>query len=134
MPAARAFARHGLTAAGASEDVVDRMVLAVAEACNNAILHAGGDEFTVAVSAEGGRIVVTVSDDGSGFRPPARWSMPGPHSLGQRGLALMNALVDHVDVASTAQGTTVTLAHAFPVPGGTDASVPASGQRSSLAG
>ena len=89
------------------------MVLAVAEACNNAILHAEGDDFTVSVAVERGRALVTVADHGAGFVPPARPSMPGPHATGHRGLALMQALVDDVDVVSDRAGTTVMLAQAF---------------------
>jgi serine/threonine-protein kinase RsbW len=111
--AARGFARRTLTAAGVSPDVVDPMILAVAEACNNAILHADGHDFTVTVSVDNARAVVSVSDDGRGFSPPAQPSMPHPQATGHRGLALMGAMVDHVDVVSTGHGTTVTLMHAL---------------------
>jgi anti-sigma regulatory factor (Ser/Thr protein kinase) len=134
VPVARGFTRRALTTAGVRADVVDRMVLAVAEACNNATLHAAGDDFTVTVSVDTARVVVTISDDGDGFLPPARPSMPHPQSTGHRGLALMRAMVDHVDVVSTGQGTTVTLMHvAAPLDGvaGNGAGDPA---RSSLAG
>ena len=94
-------------------DIVEQLVLAVAEACNNAILHAEGDDFTVSVVVDGGRAIVTVSDHGAGFVPPARPSMPGPHATGNRGLALMQALVDDVDVVSDRAGTTVMLAQSF---------------------
>ena len=88
-------------------------MLAVAEACNNAILHAGGDEFTVSVVVDEGRAVVTVIDRGAGFVPPSQPTMPGPLATGHRGLALMQALVDDVDVVSDAAGTTVMLAQAL---------------------
>ena len=39
--------------------------------------------------------------------------MPGPHATGHRGLALMEALVDDVDVVSDRAGTTVMLAQSF---------------------
>ena len=39
--------------------------------------------------------------------------MPGPQATGQRGLALMQALVDEVDVVSDRAGTTVMLAQSF---------------------
>jgi serine/threonine-protein kinase RsbW len=99
--------------AAVPSDIVEQLVLAVAEACNNAILHAAGDDFTVSVVVDGGRAIVTVSDHGAGFVPPARPSMPGPHATGNRGLALMQALVDDVDVVSDAAGTTVMLAQSF---------------------
>ena len=49
VPAARAFVDHGLRSAGVSRDLADNLVQAVAEACNNAILHAAGDTFSVGV-------------------------------------------------------------------------------------
>lgn len=114
VPAARGFAQHVLASAGTPADVVERIVLAVAEACNNAILHAGGDDFTVSILVDGGRALVSISDDGKGFDPPARPSMPGPQATGRRGLALMRALVDAVHVTSSGRGTTVALMQAFP--------------------
>jgi serine/threonine-protein kinase RsbW len=113
VPSARAFAAHALVSAAVPPDIVEHLVLAVAEACNNAILHAEGDDFTVSVVVEGGRALVTVADHGAGFVPPAHPSMPGPHATGHRGLALMQALVDDVDVVSDRAGTTVMLAQAF---------------------
>ena len=62
VPSARAYVRHALRSAGAPADTLDRLVLAVAEACNNAILHAGGDVFTVSVVVEGSRAMVAVAD------------------------------------------------------------------------
>jgi serine/threonine-protein kinase RsbW len=113
VPSARAFAAHTLVSAAVPSDIVEQLVLAVAEACNNAILHAAGDDFTVSVVVDGGRALVTVTDHGTGFVPPARPSMPGPHATGHRGLALMQALVDDVDVVSDAAGTTVMLTQSF---------------------
>jgi serine/threonine-protein kinase RsbW len=113
VPSARAFAAHALASAAVPSDIVEQLVLAVAEACNNAILHAEGDDFTVSVFVEGGRALVTVTDHGAGFIPPARPSMPGPRATGHRGLALMQALVDDVDVVSDRAGTTVMLAQSF---------------------
>jgi serine/threonine-protein kinase RsbW len=113
VPSARAFAARALVSAAVPPDVVEQLVLAVAEACNNAILHAEGDEFTVTVIVDGGRALVAVADHGAGFVPPARPSMPGPQATGHRGLALMQALVDDVDVVSDRAGTTVMLAQSF---------------------
>jgi serine/threonine-protein kinase RsbW len=113
VPSARAFAAHALVSAAVPSDIVEQLVLAAAEACNNAILHAEGDDFTVSVVVEGDRALVTVADHGAGFIPPSRPSMPSPHATGHRGLALMEALVDDVDVVSDRAGTTVMLAQSF---------------------
>lgn len=134
VPAARAFARRILTSEGTSADVADHIVQAAAEACNNAILHARGADFTVTVVIEAARIVVSVSDDGDGFTPPARAAMPAPQSTGRRGLALMEAMVDHVDVVSDGHGTTVTLMQLRDALGGANGAVVTGRARPSLAG
>lgn len=89
--------------------MAERIELAAAEACNNAILHARGSAFTVNVVIDDGQVVVTVADDGEGFEPPGSSTMPSPQTIGQRGLPLMRALVDEVDVTSDGDGTTVVL-------------------------
>ena len=91
--------------------MAEPLVLAVAEACNNAILHAGGDHFGVSILVEGTDCTIVVSDTGQGFVPPVRAEMPAPDAPGNRGLALMQALVDRVEVDSSQAGTTVVLAH-----------------------
>lgn len=114
VPAARGFIDHALRSAGVPHDATDRLVQAVAEACNNAILHAAGDTFTVTVDVAAGVCTLSVSDLGRGFEPPEHAQMPSPHSVDHRGLALMEALVDHVNVSSTPAGTTVVLVHETP--------------------
>ena len=116
VPSARAFVDHALRSASVPPDVADTLVLAVAEACNNAILHAAGDTFTVAVSVDESTCTLIVSDLGSGFRPPRHAYMPAPEAVGQRGLALMEALVDRVKVSSSPAGTTVILVHDIAAP------------------
>jgi serine/threonine-protein kinase RsbW len=113
VPSARAFVRHALGATGAPPETLDPLVLAVAEACNNAILHAAGDAFGLSLVVQGSRCTVTVSDAGAGFIPPDRPRMPAPEAIGHRGLALMQALVDRVQVSSDAGGTTVVIEQAL---------------------
>lgn len=107
--AARAFVRETLSSHGVGDDAVDRMVAAAGEACNNAIVHAAGDSFGLHVAVRPGVCTVSVSDLGPGFAVPADPEMPGPDELDHRGLALMNALVDHVKVASSPIGTELML-------------------------
>jgi serine/threonine-protein kinase RsbW len=109
VPSARAFVRHALRSSDAPPETLDPLVLAVAEACNNAILHAAGEAFGVSLVVQGSQCTVTVSDAGSGFVPPERPRMPAPEAMSHRGLALMEALVDRVQVSSNAGGTTVVL-------------------------
>jgi len=114
VPAARAFVDHALRSAGVAPAVADSLVQAAAEACNNAILHAAGATFTISVDVAAGVCTLTVSDVGHGFDPPAHARMPSPQSVDHRGLALMEALVDQVNVSSTPAGTTVVLVHDAP--------------------
>jgi anti-sigma regulatory factor (Ser/Thr protein kinase) len=113
VPSARAFVRHALSGTGVPCGLLDPLVLAVAEACNNAILHAGGEAFGVTITIEAGHCIIVVSDTGEGFVPPLRAEMPAPDAPGHRGLALMQALVDRVEVQSSEAGTTVVLAHSL---------------------
>jgi serine/threonine-protein kinase RsbW len=109
VPAVRAVVGQALRSAGVTGDEREQVVLAAAEACNNAVLHATGDTFTVAVAVNETRCTITISDRGQGFYPPRRARMPSPEAVDHRGLALMQELVDHVKVSSSPAGTTVVL-------------------------
>jgi serine/threonine-protein kinase RsbW len=76
----------------------------VCEACNNAIEHAypaSAATFTVEISRADGDAVIVVRDTGT-WRP-ARPGVDG------RGLLLMRALMDTVEIDRAASGTTVRL-------------------------
>ncbi len=90
-------------------DVVERLVLATAEACNNAITHSACATYAVTVEVRAGICIISVIDSGAGFDVPDTFEMPEPHAVSRRGLALMCALVKDVEVTSTAAGTTVVL-------------------------
>lgn len=113
VPAARSFVRTTLLPLALSPDAQDRLVLAAAEACNNVVLHAECDSFTVSVSRDDRSCVIDISDSGHGFYVPASFDMPPASEVGRRGLALMQALVDRVQVASSPMGTVVMLAQAL---------------------
>ena len=90
-------------------DLVERLVLATVEACNNAITHSECSTYAVTVDVCGATCVIAVIDSGAGFDVPESFEMPAPHEVSRRGLALMKALVDDVEVTSTRAGTTVVL-------------------------
>ena len=106
-PSLRAFRgalRRWLAAGGAERDVVQDVTMAANEALQNAIEH--GHALTrravdVVLDRSDGSIVVTVTDHG-------RWREPRTTTRG-RGLPLMRALMDSVEVDPGASGTTVTL-------------------------
>lgn len=108
VPAARAFVKHSLRSVGASHDTVERLELAMAEACNNVVLHAAGPTFCVEVAVTAGLATVVIADDGAGFVLRER-VMPAAHATGCRGIPLMQALVERVDMSSDSAGTTVVL-------------------------
>jgi anti-sigma regulatory factor (Ser/Thr protein kinase) len=101
---AQELRRNGITG-----ELLDRLVLASAEACNNAILHSASHSYDVSVAVDQATCTVTVRDEGAGFDVPELMEMPAPDAVSQRGLALMCVLVDDVDVTSTDTGTTVVL-------------------------
>lgn len=63
----------------------------------------------VTVDIDGNLCTVTVTDAGSGFEVPERFEMPAPDAVSRRGLAIMGALVDDVEVTSNTSGTKVVL-------------------------
>jgi anti-sigma regulatory factor (Ser/Thr protein kinase) len=80
------------------------IILAVNEACANAVEHAYSPapaEFEVRASKADGEVLFVVSDRG-------RWRGPRGSNRG-RGLAIMNAAMDEVDLNSSAEGTEITM-------------------------
>jgi PAS domain S-box-containing protein len=95
---------------GASEEDVEVAQMACHEACANAIEHAygfGEGTFTIDGRMENGKVVLEVSDDGTWIERPGGGV---PHR--GRGLALMEALMDAVQVSHDGRGTTVRMERA----------------------
>ena len=100
----RRILRRWLAFHGAGEEELHDVVVACQEACANAVEHAYGPGhayFEVEADHLESRIRVTVRDQGH-WRPP-RGSHRG------RGLPLMRALMDSVDVDHGTEGTVVVL-------------------------
>ncbi|HYH27846.1 MAG TPA: ATP-binding protein [Actinomycetota bacterium] len=91
----RTFVRERAAEAGLAEHRSADIVLAVSEACANAILHSGTDELTIDWDIEDDRIVVTIRDNGV-FR--RRVPMPEVEGVGGHGIPLMMALVDGIEI------------------------------------
>lgn len=96
--------------AGASDEVLQAIALAVSEIITNGVVHAyeGVERGQVAVSCrvEGERFIVEVADEGVGIGRAADSSGMG------HGLALVGALVQRLDIAPgpARRGTVVTMA------------------------
>lgn len=99
---ARGFVEVTLRLVGVTASSIAELRLAVGEACANAVQHAqGSTAFEVAIKVDATSCTVTVSDNGVGFDASTlRPEMPGPHAPRGRGIPLMNASVDAVDVHS----------------------------------
>jgi PAS domain S-box-containing protein len=115
IPARLSDIRHRLAdwlrRASVPESLAADIVLVVNEACSNSVEHAyrGREPGTMRVQAalNDRHIHVQVTDSGSWKTPPAD---PGTRG---RGLLLMRALSERVDVDGTAEGTTLAMRFAF---------------------
>jgi anti-sigma regulatory factor (Ser/Thr protein kinase) len=99
--------RRWLPAAAIDDNAAQEVLLAVGEAAANAAEHASGNgtrqvELTVTARLTKAGLALSVADDGC-------WHQAAPAARQGRGngIALMNALVDHVEITSTGQGTKV---------------------------
>lgn len=114
VPVARHLAAYTLREVGADPVDVADVELALTEACTNVLDHAGpGDAYNVTVTVRSDRCEVRIVDLGPGF---AHDHLPGgePAAERGRGLTLMRALMDAVEVQSDAGcGTLVTLIKAI---------------------
>jgi PAS domain S-box-containing protein len=101
----RALLRRWLAQAEASDGDVHAIVMACSETCTNAIEHAGAapdDTISFEAVLHDGEVDVTVRDRG-------RWRSSRPPSDQGRGLELIEALMDDVQLETAADGTTVRL-------------------------
>lgn len=99
-----------LDAVGAGRTQGTAVELAVLEAVSNAMQHAYPAGVAGRVRVEGqldgtGRLCLTVADDG-------RWRVPAPDPGGRgRGIAMIRACMDEVEIERTPAGTSVLLDH-----------------------
>jgi anti-sigma regulatory factor (Ser/Thr protein kinase) len=95
---------HWLRAAGLDREVTTEIMIAVSEAGANAVEHAygpGRGSFEVRAARAGDTIEVTVRDRG-------RWREPRGENRG-RGLKIMRAAMDSLDVRATEDGTEIVM-------------------------
>jgi anti-sigma regulatory factor (Ser/Thr protein kinase) len=99
----RSTVRRWLAAGGASEQEVYEIVVAIGEACANAVQHAVGpapSRFDVRGWLDG-EVKIAIRDHG-------RWRAPR-NTGGGRGLSIMRSFMDDVDVRTGDDGTEVTM-------------------------
>lgn len=110
----RRFAAAFLADLRAPVEASSEILLAVGEAAGNAYRHGrttDRSEVRVRCEFEHPMVTISVSDEGTGFDPDAVLEevAPDPLAAGGRGLFLMKALMEEVEIAATPKGTTVTL-------------------------
>ena len=105
----RAFLRRRAAEAGLAERTTDDLVLAVSEACANAVVHSGSPDVEVSWALRDDRVEIEVRDRGR-FRSRVRMaSLEGP---GGFGIPLMAALAEELVIEEGTQrrpGTLVRL-------------------------
>ena len=89
----RAFLRERLREGGIAGTASDDVVLAVSEACANAVLHSGSVRFRVTWQQRGARVEIRIRDEGR-----FRRTTPDAGRYGGNGLPLMTAVMDEVSV------------------------------------
>jgi serine/threonine-protein kinase RsbW len=105
VPQGRAQVRAWCRNLGLPDEIVADIQLAVTEAAANAVRHSGCDEFEIRGWTSGGRLIVSVWDQGDGLRNPD----PGAGL----GIRIIRALAESVGFESMQPGTRVTMR--FPV-------------------
>lgn len=115
VPMIRHLVRDALNRFGVLDEITGDIQLALAEACTNVVDHAGpGDAYEVTVTIRPDRCELRVIDVGHGFDhatviPPAGQD-GGLTAERGRGLGLMHALADHIELVSEPEtGTLVRL-------------------------
>jgi anti-anti-sigma factor len=117
LAALRADLRAWLHRAGATEGEAGDVLIAVGEACANAIEHAGADpQSTIDVRGQlvGREAVLRICDHG-------QWRAAAARSERGHGLRLMRVLMDAIDIAAVHDGTQVELRRRLSSRGGAPA-------------
>lgn len=112
VPIIRHLVRYALDEVGVLEEISNDIELALTEACANVMDHAGpGDRYEVTVTVQAERCELRVVDLGHGFDHRTLASAPQDDSQLKaergRGLGLMHALVDHIELVSEPEAGTL---------------------------
>jgi len=110
VPLARRVLDGALSTAGVESDCRADIGLALTEACANVVAHARDvDQYQVAITAEGQRCTIEVSDAGPQVVEPEELSrpMPGPRTESGRGLHIIRAVMDAAEVVAGPAGGVV---------------------------
>ena len=97
---------HGF---GVTSECIDDINLALSEACANVIEHAATEDvYEVRIRIDEEYCTISVTDTSGGFDATGAGDvMPGAGSARGRGVAIMRALMDHVDLTSEPESGTI---------------------------
>jgi anti-sigma regulatory factor (Ser/Thr protein kinase) len=98
----RTTVRRWLSRAGADDDEMSELLVAISEACSNVVEHAygpAGGKVGLRLELDGPEVLATVTDHG-------QWRMPRGEQRG-RGTTLMREFSDSLTVEKGPEGTTV---------------------------
>ena len=101
VPAARHQLVSWLSRSQVDRETRDELALVITELVTNAVEASPGANAQVEVRAEvadGPQVVLTVSDAGSGFQIATSPRLPGGAAIRGRGLPIVNALMDGLEV------------------------------------
>ena len=105
---------------GINESIIADIAISVSELVNNAIFHGNKASLEKTVTVRVGRdnsiVMISVTDEGTGFDPQGIDSPVSDENLLKevgRGIFIVQSLMDKVDVKVTGQGTTVTISKAI---------------------
>lgn len=114
----RSFTRSSALNYGFNDEIIDKIILAVDEACTNVIKHAykyspEGD-IIINIKASNNKFTISITDYGKDFDPSL---VPDPdikkyyqqHKVGGLGIYLMKKLMDEVNYKNTAKKNQVVL-------------------------
>lgn len=114
------FIEGTLRGYGAQESVIADIAISVSELVNNAILHgnrsAPDKDVTVRISRENSSVRISVADQGNGFDPEVIENPIEDDNLLKevgRGIFIVRALMDSVDITATDHGTTIVITKAI---------------------
>lgn len=109
VPVVRHIVRHAVEEVGVDAECAHDLELFLSEACTNVLLHSGaGDLYDVRLSLDGEHCTVQVIDVGHGLgRARLPGSTPAADSERGRGLLIMSALVDRVQLSVRPHNGTV---------------------------
>jgi anti-sigma regulatory factor (Ser/Thr protein kinase) len=108
---ARSFVRRTLESAAPDEVVAD-LQLATSELVTNAFEHGEPRPVVVAVDVQDGCASVTIKSHQSGesrMADVSEWSIAEPGRLAGRGLGIVRAIADDVEVASEGDALVITV-------------------------